>query len=561
MKAAPFPQDEPARLRDLENYHILDTEPEEAFDGLARVAALVCETPMAFVNMLDGTRQWFKATVGLDLRETPREHAFCGYTILTPKRPLVVHDTLEDARFMDNPLVQGEPHIRFYAGVPLVTPDGYALGTLSVLDHVPRELRPEQLNALRDLARQAVAQLELRRKVNDLRDTIRVREEAEQQLDALHHELENITETVPDIIYQLDLGGRLVKWNKQAERVTGYSRAELRSRPAVAFFREEDHDRVTEAIKRTLEEGYAQVEVPLVSRDGHATPYEFRSRVLKNHQGRPIGITGVARDIQEQLALEGLLRRQRDALADHAARLTEANADLEAFAYLVSHDLKEPVRAIGAYLNAALEDCRSGAQEPPLEYLEQAANTTERLGLLVEGLLTLSRVNRLHPSELEPVAVEAVATSPECCVRYEQAAAERGAEVEVCPEGDAPVLATAPALAQILGNLILNGIRHNPSPRPHVRVAAAPAPGSPRMTRVTVEDDGPGFSDATVARFNARELLGGSSSHRGATGGFGLTIARRMVERLGGRMWLGRSEALGGASVTFTLPAAIEIMA
>jgi hypothetical protein len=160
---APLPPDEAQRLEALRRYDILDTPPEQAFDDLTLLAAQICQTPIALVSLVDENRQWFKSRVGLDVAETSRDLAFCAHAILHSDEVLEVRDTRADPRFADNALVTSEPHIRFYAGAPLVAPDGHALGTLCVIDHAPRELNESQKQALQALSRHATALLELRR--------------------------------------------------------------------------------------------------------------------------------------------------------------------------------------------------------------------------------------------------------------------------------------------------------------------------------------------------------------------------------------------------------------
>lgn len=161
MKPAPIPPDETARLAALDQYEILDTLPEQVYDDLTRLAAFVCDTPTSLVSLIDSDRQWFKAKTGLDLSETPRDLAFCAHAILDQDL-LVVPDASLDERFSDNPMVVGAPNIRFYAGTPLLSPSGYAVGTLCVIDTKPHTLGPDQEKMLRALGRQVVSQLELR---------------------------------------------------------------------------------------------------------------------------------------------------------------------------------------------------------------------------------------------------------------------------------------------------------------------------------------------------------------------------------------------------------------
>lgn len=147
----------------LQSFDILDSPEEQAFDDLTRTAAQLLNAPIALISLIDEGRQWFKAHIGLEVRQTPREQAFCDHTIRTPCRPLVVPDARLDERFCRNPLVTGEPHIRFYVGVPLVTATGDALGTLCVIDRQPRHIDPQVIEQLDFLARQVMIRLEERR--------------------------------------------------------------------------------------------------------------------------------------------------------------------------------------------------------------------------------------------------------------------------------------------------------------------------------------------------------------------------------------------------------------
>jgi GAF domain-containing protein len=170
MPAPPPPPNEAARLAALERYDILDSEREQAYDDFTALAAHICGTPMALIGLIDDRRQWFKSTLNMDGVETPRELTFCAHT-LVDNQTLVVPDTFADRRFHDHPSVTGAPKIRFYAGAPIVTADGYSLGTLCVIDDQPRTLSAAQQRALEALSRQVMAHLELRRAMMTLRGT------------------------------------------------------------------------------------------------------------------------------------------------------------------------------------------------------------------------------------------------------------------------------------------------------------------------------------------------------------------------------------------------------
>jgi len=180
------PLNEVARLAALERYAILDTDSEQPFDDLAQLASFICKTPVALISLIDGERQWFKSRVGITVTETPREVAFCSTAILQSE-VLVVPDALEDERFRNNPFVVEDPHIRFYAGAPLINEDGYALGTICVVDLTPRELAPEQRDGLKALSRLVLAQMEFRRNLILLKEALndRSKEEHERERELL----------------------------------------------------------------------------------------------------------------------------------------------------------------------------------------------------------------------------------------------------------------------------------------------------------------------------------------------------------------------------------------
>jgi len=219
----PRPADEAARLAALGEYVILDTQPERDFDAIARLAASMCHAPVSIVGFIDAERHWFKATVGVgNLRVNSRDLSFCGHAITQRTELFVVPDTLEDERFADNPLVAQAPHVRFYAGVPLVSPEGCAVGTLCILDVVPRGLDDAEREALTQLGRQVQVLLTLRRTISRLRIFESAVAFASDGI--LITAAANPANTLPP---------NIVFANDTFARITGYERDELEGQSAV----------------------------------------------------------------------------------------------------------------------------------------------------------------------------------------------------------------------------------------------------------------------------------------------------------------------------------------
>lgn len=183
MLKPPIPENENERLAALKSYYILDTLPEQGFDEITLIASEICQTPISLVSFIDNERQWFKSAQGVSVVETPKDIAFCAHAILEPEEVMVVKDAQHDERFADNPLVLGNPKVIFYTGVPLLDPNGYALGTLCVIDHKARELNDSQIIALKALANQVVTQLELKKKVAELNATRKELEQSNEYLE------------------------------------------------------------------------------------------------------------------------------------------------------------------------------------------------------------------------------------------------------------------------------------------------------------------------------------------------------------------------------------------
>jgi len=286
MQKPEIPVNESDRLVALDRYKILDTLPEQVYDDLTQLAADICGTPIALISLIDKDRQWFKSRVGIDATETPRDISFCGHAVAA-NAILNVPDASLDPRFADNPLVTKDPSIRFYAGVPLITDDNFALGTLCVIDRQPHDLTEQQIRQLEALSRLVISQLELRLKDESLRILASV---VESSVDAI------ITKTVEGII---------TSWNPAAERLFGYSEAEAIGQPISMLIPPDHFDqefRILARIRRG--ERVEHFETVRTSKEGKRIEVSATISPLVNDAGQVVGASTILRDISDRKLAE-----------------------------------------------------------------------------------------------------------------------------------------------------------------------------------------------------------------------------------------------------------------
>ena len=308
--------DETGRLAALESYAILDSPSEAAFDDLVALAARICDAPMAAISLVDLKRQWFKARVGLEPAETPREVAFCAQAILSPGL-MVVPDARADARFASNPLVTGEPGIRFYAGAPLRAPSGHALGTLCILDRVPRELSPEQAAALETLSREVASRLELRRTSAGLEKALEAQREQARALRESEELKTRMIECSRDCVKVLDLEGALLSMNAGGMQLLEICDvAPFVGSRWVDFWKGDDHEAAKTAVEVARGGGIGRF-LGYFETMQTATPMWFDVIVspMLDSEGQPEKLLAVSRDVTERKRSEDLFRRLAEATA------------------------------------------------------------------------------------------------------------------------------------------------------------------------------------------------------------------------------------------------------
>ncbi|MGK7391627.1 MAG: sensor histidine kinase [Candidatus Cyclobacteriaceae bacterium M2_1C_046] len=293
---------EKQRVQALRRYHILDTQEEQDFDDIVDLAAQICETPMALLTLLDSDRQWFKAKKGIDIKESPREIAFCAHT-LHHGDIMIVNDTTKDERFFNNPFVTNPPYVQFYAGMPLITQDGFPIGALSVLDDKPRSLTDDQINSLRVLSKQVVKLLNLRYNLIKL-------EESNQKISYLA----NIVEHTGDAIISIDYKLKIRSWNKGAITLFGFSSKEAIGKKA---------DKIIKGLEKLLEcKEIVRTERTLLDKKNIKVHVLISITPLKNDVDDCTGYVLQFRDITERKHLENELYQTNNELQQRVEEKT-----------------------------------------------------------------------------------------------------------------------------------------------------------------------------------------------------------------------------------------------
>jgi PAS domain S-box-containing protein len=320
---ARFPPSESARIEALRRCQILDTEPQPAFGALVRLAAQICGTPIALISLVDTSRLWFKARVGVKAAEVPRDRTGCSYTIQQPDI-LVVPDMPADERFRDGPPAASDAPIRFYAGVPLITPDGHAIGTLCVQDYTPRAISPDQAAALQALGRQVMDQIALRQRIADLEQTVAERERFEADLAYERDLLHTLMDSIPDYIYFKDATGRFTRSNRAHTELLGFQDAgQVIGKTTLDLFESQSAHEAYADDLRIIQTGQPVSDAIHYSeiRDSDLRWYSTTKAPIKDKDGQVIGLIGISRNITRRMNAEEQIRQLN-------ARLEAVNREL-----------------------------------------------------------------------------------------------------------------------------------------------------------------------------------------------------------------------------------------
>jgi PAS domain S-box-containing protein len=550
---------DPGRLAAVRQTNLLDTPAEDAFDRIARMAARLLEVPIALVPLIEDDRQFFKACVGLpepwaSARQTPLSHSLCQH-VLVARQPLAIGDTGGEALARDNPLVR-ELGLAAYLGVPLIDASGYALGSVCVADHRPREWTPEQVAILTDLAGLVMAQIQLRAE-------LATRGELERRLVDVEASLQALLERLPSVVYALSpqAPNPVIHISPQIQALLGVPVADCIGDPDIwdRLVHPEDAEWVAEECERTNRTGEPfSGEYRMRTADGQVRWVRDEAVLVRAGDGRPLFWQGILTDItathltadrlaaaldREQQAAQRLaaaLERER-AAAEHLRAVDEMKTT---FLQAVSHDLRTPLTTILG-IAVTLEHRAAGLPaRDRVDLLQRLSSNARKLDRLLGDLLDLDRLARgtLTPRR-QLVDLGAL---------VQRVVEDAGVKDEHPVVVDAPPLrlaADAPKLERIIENLLVNAARHTPPGTTiWVRLRA-----QHRGVLLLVEDQGPGVPAQLREQVFQPFHKGRNIADHAPGSGIGLALVAQFAQLHGGRAWV-QDRPGGGASFRVFLP-------
>lgn len=542
MKTAPVPDNEALRVLALERLGLMDTPPDVVFDSLAQAAANLCEVPIALICLVDPSRQWFKSCIGLEASETSRDVAFCAHTILDPNALMEVEDTLHDERFHDNPLVTAEPHIRFYAGQPLVTKEGYALGTLCVIDRKPRRLTFPQREALAGMANAISNLFEERRNQPPSSASAETEtpgaeqqnkpiEKTERDLLLTEGKYRDLFENAHDFILSFLPDGTFEYTNPALMKTLGYTQEQMSTLKISDIIDPENLDHTNELFSQVQDgKSVGEVELRLITKDKKVVFVDGGIN-CRFKDGALISTRAILHNVTEHVLHERSLQA--------AKKVAEsATEEKSRFLAAASHDLRQPLQMFDLYLTE-LEEISDDPQAEPLH--ERLRSSLSTVSEILDALLDISKLESgAVTPERQDISLDQF-ISP-LIANLKPNADVKGltlrAELEPCVINSDPAL-----LARILENLIGNAIRYTNSGEVVVRVTRRRS-----NAMIVVEDTGVGMPpDALNSIFDEYKQLDNPNRDRRKGLGLGLSIVKHIAGLLEHKVHVRSTPGTGSA--------------
>lgn len=534
MRAALPPPNEAQRLDRLRRFGVLDTLPQEAFDHITALASAICGTPIALISLIDQDRQWFKSRVGLDVQQTPREVAFCSHAIHHPQDIMEVKDATLDERFRDNPLVTGAPDIRFYAGMPIVTDDGFALGTVCVIDRQARQLDEGQRQSLRSLAKLVLNLLE-RDELHKAKLAAQAQEAQQQaawQTSVALVSLDLMAFVGPDLVYRYVNQCYLDHWNTRPEDMVGRSMVDLIGRDT---YQTAVLPHVNEALRGHEVNHESLVDFPVIGQRWMKVTY----LPARNDADEIIGVVIRWHDIHT-------IRAREATLQDTVNLLEHKTLEQQRFIHIISHDLREPINTITNFTGLIADDPSVALPAHAQRYLGFVQSGGQRIKTLLDDLLEFLHMDR-HAVTLSAVAMDQVISDvlADLHATIERTGAHITAEPLPMVEGDATLLRV------LMQNLVANALKFCPKDRKPVVAISGRQEGDQWL--LSVADNGIGIAADQIDHiFEMFTRLHNKKDFAGS--GLGLSICRRIADLHHGRISV-QSKLGEGSRFELALPA------
>jgi PAS domain S-box-containing protein len=524
MKISPIPSNESERLLALRELNILDTAAEKNFDDITLLASQICDAPISYISLLDKDRQWFKSTKGLSITETNRDISFCSHTI-HQSGIMIVPDVLKDDRFVDNPKVTGNPFIRFYAGVPLLTEGGFKVGTLCIADHIPRDLTAQQIFALEVLARQVESNISLRAKIS-------AQELAEEKYRSI------ITNMKLGLL-EVDREEKILFANQSFIEMSGYGLNELLGKKSSDIFLQGEGSKLMKNKNISRMRGRSDAyEIEIRDKKGDIRWWLISGAPRFDNSGDLAGSIGIHLDITNQKLLEIELTEAKE-LAE------ESTKSKETFLANMSHEIRTPMNAI---IGMSTQLAKTNLDSTQQFYLETIHSASDNLLVIINDILDFSKIDAgklqlerigFGPKELLNSALRVLSHRAE----------EKGLSLNnvFFDPAISPVLMGDPyRLNQVLINLISNAIKFTEKGKVDISCDVLNDSLLSQTIQITVKDTGIGmeanFLDCLFEKFS-QEDASVTRQHGGT--GLGMSICKDLINLMGGEIHVKSKKGIG----------------